>query len=296
MSRILLILLLVLSLVVGSFWAGAAGWGPIIVTPEYQFKVPMLFGGPWRGVIDKPGITWRIPLVEEVLEFDKRFQYLNVPPAEMIIAGGERQIIDYYTIWRIDDPLVYLSRFRGNEDEAQNVIAAKLKGLVGAVVAELSLSQLLQRVEIKSKLDKEIQREFGDTGIAIVDVRISRTELPSRALPSAFKQMREERRALSREYRALGDRDARQIRAEAEREARKTLAEARADSERIRGEGDAQAAATYAAAFGKDPEFYAFMRSLEAYRRTMGANTTLVVPPTHEFFRYLEPQRQADAP
>lgn len=292
MSRLLFSLLVLFGVLVGFLWAGNAGWGPVVVTPEYEFKVPMLFQAPWRGVIDEPGMTGRIPLAESVLTFEKRFQYLNVEPAEMIIAGGERQIIDYYTIWRIDNPVQYLERFRGNREAAEAIIRAKLKGLVGAVVAELSFSQLLQRVEIGSKLDDEITRELEGTGVAVVDVRISRTELPSRALPSAFGQMREERRSLSREYRALGDRDARQIRAEAEREARKTLAQARADAERLRGEGDAAAAATYASAFGKDPEFYAFRRSLEAYRRTLGGNTTLVVAPTHEFFRYLEPQRR----
>jgi membrane protease subunit HflC len=162
--------------------------------------------------------------------------------------------------------------------------------LVGDAIGNLSMTELLSRAETLELLDAKATAELASNGVRIVDVRINRTELPLKAEAATFEQMREQRRAISREKRAIGDREARELRAKAEREARELVATASSEAVVIRGEGDAQAARIYAEAYGKDPEFFAFVRSLEAYRKTLGDKTTIVVPPDHEFFRYLDPK------
>jgi len=224
-----------------------------------------------------------------VKTFDKRLQYLNAKPVEMVIAKGDRLIIDYYAIWRIDSALDYLMSFPEGMQSAEQRIQRAINGKVGARIGTLELSQLLERAEVLDQLDEESSEEMAGTGVMVVDVRLNRTEIPKNAEPAAFAQMREQRRALAREYRVDGEREARTARAEAERTARTTIAEARSEAEVIRGEGDAESAHTYAQAYGKDPEFYAFVRSLEAYRKTLGERTTMVLAPDHEFFRFLDP-------
>jgi membrane protease subunit HflC len=141
-----------------------------------------------------------------------------------------------------------------------------------------------------ASLDDASEAALGETGIDVVDVRLNRIELPRAAEPAAYEQMREQRRAISRELRVVGERRAREIRANAEREAELTLAQARSKAEITRGEGDAESARIYADAYNADPEFYSFVRSLEVYRATLKGSTTMVLPPDHEFFRYLDPR------
>ncbi len=139
-------------------------------------------------------------------------------------------------------------------------------------------------------LGQQVTEELSATGVEVVDVRLNRTELPRNAEPAAYAQMREQRKAISRQHRAVGEREARKIRAKAEGDARRVRAAARSAAEATRGEGDAGSARIYAEAYGKDAEFYAFWRSLQAYRTTIGERTTMVTSPDHEFFRFLQPE------
>ncbi|MBW2275559.1 MAG: protease modulator HflC [Deltaproteobacteria bacterium] len=289
MRRLLLPLLLVVSLLVGLVWAGEYDRGPLVITKENQFKVIVGLGGP-KAVLVEPGwdpTAWRIPLVDVVHVFDSRLQYLNARPVQMVIANNENLIVDYYAVWRITDPLDFLKGFPNGIPGAESRIQEIVNSLVGSKIGRLSLAQLLERVEVLDTLAGEASERLGSDGVEVVDVRLNRTELPSSAVPAAYAQMREQRRALSREHRAQGDRQAREIRAEAEKLAVTTLAGARANAQRTRGAGDAQSTRIYAKAYGKDPEFYSFVRTLQAYEKTVGEGTTLVVRPDHEFFRYL---------
>ncbi len=288
MRRLPFALLLVIASVVALVWAGQFGMGPVIVTPEYESKIVLRFGSPVK-ILTEPGLAFRVPLLDEVLTFDKRLQYLNAQPVEMLIARGEKLIIDFYAVWRITDPLAFRRAFPSGMPQAASRIQETVNALVGAKVGGLELVQLLQRAEDLQTLDEEGSARLADSGVEIVDVRINRTEIPPNAEPAAYQQMREQRRALARDARVKGEREARRIRAESEREARTTRARARAWSETTRGEGDAEAARIYADAYSQDPEFYAFVRSLEAYRATIGPRTTMVLPPDHEFFRFLQP-------
>ena len=289
MRRLLLPVLIVVSILVGLVWAAEYGRGPLVITKEHEFKVIVGLGGP-KAVLTEPGwdpTAWRIPLIDVVHVFDSRLQYLNARPVQVVIANNENLIIDYYAVWHITDPLAFLKGFPLGISSAESRIQEIVNSLVGSKIGRLSLAQLLERVEVLDALGAEASERLSADGVEVVDVRLNRTELPPSAVPAAFAQMREQRNALSREHRAQGERQAREIRAEAEKLAATTLARARADSERTRGEGDAESTRIYAEAYGQDPEFYSFVRSLQAYEKTIGEGTTLVVSPDHEFFRYL---------
>jgi membrane protease subunit HflC len=224
-----------------------------------------------------------------MVTIDKRLQFLDAEPVEMQIEN-ERLAVDYYAIWRVIDPLLFRRSFPQGAPGAERLIQRQLKSVVGATVGRLSLKELLARAMLVDELDEAVSANMASKGIEIIDVRINRTELPMEAKTAAYDQMREQRRAISREYRARGEREAREIQARADREARTLVAEARSKAEITRGQGDAEATQIYASAHGADPEFYSFIRSLQAYRETLNVNTTLILSPDHAFLRYLDPQ------
>ena len=293
--RLFFALLVLLAAVAGALWAGHFGYGPIVIVNQWEYKIPLLLGSPWREPIGEPGITFRWPLIETMVTIDKRLKYLDARPAEVPIES-EVMIVDYFAVWRVSDPLAFRRSFPGLDRDAKTVIQRRLQSEVGAKISKMPLEQLLGRSQVLTALSEEVGKSMSARGVEIVDVRINRTELPERAEEAAYEQMREQRRAISRELRARGQREAREVRAKADREALTLLAQARSQSEIVRGEGDAQAAAIYAQAYQKDPDFYAFLRSLEAYRQTLGPKSTLVLPPDHTFFRYLDPDRMRRDP
>ena len=288
MSRLLFPLLVIAGICVGLLWAGSFGVGPVIVVREDQVLIVLRFGEVVK-VLDEPGPSWRLPLIDSVITYDARLQYLSAEPVEKLAMGGEKLIIDFYAVWKLSDAHAFRRSYPRGFSEAQRRIHETVNSLVGAKIGGLTRAQLLARSEVISRLDEEADAELASTGVDIVDVRLNRIELPRAAEPAAYRQMREQRRATSRELRAVGERRAREIRAKADREARLTLAAARGQAELTRGQGDADSARVYAQAYNKDPEFYAFVRSLEAYRATLKGRTTMVLRPDHEFFRFLDP-------
>ena len=277
------------AIAVGSLWAAQFDQGFLVINREYQYRIILRLGrpiaemteaGPYRGI--------RIPFIDEVQVFDKRLQYLNAAANEIEIKNNERLIVDYFVVWQIESPLDFRRSFPGGIDSAGELIQQRAGSLVGAAIGNLSMTELLGRSRVLEDLSKDATEQLKAEGVRVVDVRINRTELPLKSENATFEQMREQRRAISREKRAIGQREAREVRARADRQARELLASARADAQVLRGEGDAESARIYAGAYNKDVEFYAFVRSLEAYRKALGDKTTLVVPPDHEFFRYLD--------
>ncbi|MCH2186598.1 protease modulator HflC [Myxococcota bacterium] len=283
-------LLVALACAAGVLWAGHFGYGPVVIVNQWEYKIPLLLGTPWREPIREPGIVFRWPLIETMVTIDKRLKYLDARPAEVPIES-EVMIVDYFAVWRVSDPLQFRRSFPGLERDASTVIQRRLQSEVGAKISKMPLEELLGRSQVLTALSDEVSQSMSAKGIEILDVRINRTELPERAEQSAYEQMREQRHAKSRELRARGEREAREIRAKADREARTLVAQARSKAEVVQGEGDGKASAIYAQAYQKDPDFYAFLRSLEAYRETLRTYSTLVAPPDHSFFRYLDPDR-----
>lgn len=274
---------LLLALSIASLWAGNYGLGPVIVTQEWQYNIVLRLGTPVR-VIEEPGVSFRLPIVESVLMRDKRLQYLGVEPSEMIV-GNETLLVDYFAVWKITDPLAFSRRYQ-NVNAAQRVIRARLQSRVSDKISSLPLDQILARADVLGDIAVDATEALGQTGVAVIDLRISRTDIPKQNEEATFNQMREQRLAIAREHRARGEREAREIRAKAEREARTLLAQASSQAEITRGEGDAEAAGIYAASYSADPEFFAFVRSLQAYRATIDEDTTLVLSPEHDFFDY----------
>jgi membrane protease subunit HflC len=290
MRRILIPVLLIIAIFVGLTWAAEYGYPPLVITKENEFKVIVGVFGP-RAEITEPGwdpLVWNIPIFDDVYVFDRRLQYLNAKPVQVLIANNEKLIVDYYVLWKVTQPLNFLQNFPKGISTAESRIQEVVKSLVGSRIGGLQLSQLLKRAEILTRLDEDSNERLAGTGVEVVDVRLNRTELPPNAVPAAYAQMREQRTALAREHRAQGERQAREIRANADREAVSTLAKSRSKASRVRGEGDANSTRIFGLAHNKDPEFYGFIRSLEAYRKTMGPAMTLVVSPDHEFYRYLD--------
>jgi membrane protease subunit HflC len=278
----------VAAVTLGLLWSHAYPWSPFVIATEAEHKLVINRFGEVSAVLSEPGLALRIPFFDTVRSYDRRLQYLNAEPVEIQIARSDKLIIDYYVLWAIRDPLAFLRSFPQGMAKAEDRLQEAVNGLVGARIGGLELEQLLERVDAIESIGEEMDREFAEAGLRVIDVRINRTELPRKAESAVYEQMREQRRALAREYRVKGERSAREVRAEAKRTARTLLAEAYAFSEVTRGEGDAVAARIYSDAYGRDPDFYDFVRSLEAYRKTLGRGTTLVVPPDHEFFRFLQ--------
>ena len=288
--RVFFVVVVLAALVVGMIWTAQFDRGPLVINREDQYRIVLRLGKPIKEMVEA-GWTWRIPLLDDVQVFDRRLQYLNAAATEIEIGENERLIVDYYVIWQILAPLEFRRSFPGGLREASDRIQQRVGSLVGASIGNLTMQELLSRAEVLEALDTRASEELESNGVRVVDVRVNRTELPLKAEAATFDQMREQRRAISREKRAIGQRAARELRAKAEREAIEIVASARSRAEILRGEGDAEAARIYAQAYGKDAEFYGFVRSLEAYRKTLGERTTLVVPPDHEFFRFLDPTR-----
>jgi membrane protease subunit HflC len=289
MRRVLFGLLVVLAFGAALVWAGSLGIGPVLITREGEQKIVLFFGSPVR-VQAKPGVWWRLPLLTEVRVFDGRYLYLNTPSSEVPTRDQERIVVDNYVVWRIGDPLRFYASFPGGMSQAEDRINEVVRSNVREVIGRHTITEVLTdaRVAIVEGITRQADEDLGEGGIVVRDVRINRTELPEGTIVNLYARMRTERERLARKYRAEGAEEGRRIRADADREAQVTVAEARRDAEMLRGEGDARAAGVYAQAYGADPEFYGFVRSLEAYRKTLGEGTTLVLPPSSEFFRIFE--------
>ena len=291
--RFLFLPIVLVALIVATLWAAQIDQGPLVINQADEYRLVLRLGKPIAELTEAglPGMYYpRIPFLDEVQVFDKKIQYLNAAATEIEIAENERLIVDYFVLWQIESPLDFRRSFPKGSAEAKKRIQRTVGSLVGNAVGTLTMAELLARAETLDDLDERATEELKSNGVRVVDVRINRTELPLPAESATFEQMREQRRAISRQKRAVGEREAREIRAKADREAREMLAQAHADSEVLRGEGDAEAARIYAVAYSRNPEFYAFVRSLEAYRKTLGEKTTLIVPPDHEFFKFLDPK------
>jgi len=288
-SRLLFALLLVAAVLAGLLKLGELGIGPVVITPENEQKIILQLGKP-RGGATSPGITLRWPLIEEVKVFDRRWLHLSSAPKDIQTLDRERLVVDNYVIWRIADPLLFLKSYPTGMEEAKRQIDQKVKAKVREVIGQRKLMQVLRdsRQEIMDEITAKSDAELQRFGIQVGDVRINRTELPARTEKNVFARMRAERERLALKQRAEGDEDARRLRAEADREARVTIAKAHGQAEVERGKGDAEAARIYAAAYGQDAEFYGFVRSLEAYRKTLAKGTTMVLPPSHPFFEVFQ--------
>jgi len=239
-------------------------------------------------VVTKPGLNTKLPFIQSVQMFDDRVLEYDAEPAEIITKDKKTMAVDNYARWRIIDPKKFLEAVR-NEFNAQarldDIIYSELRVELGKHdLAEVISSK---RVSIMDIVTKSSNEKAADYGIEVVDVRMKRADLPAENKQAIFNRMKTEREREAKRYRSEGREEALKIRADTDKEKVIILADAYQTAEKTRGEGDAKAIETYANAFGKDPEFFSFLRSLEAYRKSISENTTLVLPADSEFFKYM---------
>jgi membrane protease subunit HflC len=287
-KRTLIVVFVVLALVTGFVAAGNLGIGPVVITREGTQQIILRFGE----VINEtePGWSWRVPLLDEVKTYERRLLYLNTEEDVIQTKDQERIVVDNYAMWKIDDLTAFISSFPRGMRQAEKQMDRVVRAGVREIVARNTLTEVLtdRRSEVMEAIRKRVADSFSGTGIAIHDVRINRTELPPAIEKNVHARMKTDRDRLARKYRAEGEEQARKIRAAADRDATVIVANARGEAQVTRGAGDAESTRIYAAAYGKAPEFYAFVRSLEAYRKTIGEGTTLVLSPESEFFEFLD--------
>ncbi|MBE2259223.1 MAG: protease modulator HflC [Candidatus Accumulibacter sp.] len=266
--------------------------GATIFTVDQRQHAIVFQLGEVRSVIEEPGLYFKWPMIQNVRYFDKRILTLDSADPERFITSEKTNVlVDSFTKWRIIDPKLYYISVAGDESRAKT----RLSQTVNAGLREEFGKRTVHDV-VSGERDQlmELMREKADLdarkiGVQIVDVRVKRVELPNDVSESVYRRMDAERKRVANELRSQGAAEAEKIRADADKQREVIVAEAYRDAQKLKGEGDARAAATYAQAFEKNPEFYAFYRSLEAYRNSFnGKNDVIVVEPNSDFFKYMK--------
>ena len=257
---------------------------------DQRDKALVLQFGQIKQVIEQPGLNFKIPFIQEVLFYDSRILGVTTDPAEFTLGDSKRLVVDAFARWRITD----LPKFRravgagGIEAARANlskIINPEIRDVLGEVTLGIVLSE--DRLGLMTKIRDNARIKAASLGIDVIDVRLTRTDLPKQNLEATFARMQAERQREATDEVARGNEAAQTIRAEADRKAIETKSEANKQAEIIRGQADAKRIAIYATAYGKDPEFFAFTRSLTAYVTALaGSTTTMVLSPTSDFFRY----------
>jgi membrane protease subunit HflC len=244
-------------------------------------------GEPVRVVTD-PGLHVKVPLIDNVISIDRRILDLENPAQEIIASDQKRLVVDAFARYRINSPLRFYQSV-GSIDGANARLQTLLNSALRRVLGESSFIQVVrdQRDELMRRIQEQLDREATAFGIQVVDVRIRRADLPEQNSQAVYQRMQTERQREAAEFRATGTQRAQEIRARADREVTVMIAEATAKSEQIRGEGDSERNRIFAEAFNRDPDFFAFYRSMQAYEASIQkGDTRMLLKPDSEFFRY----------
>lgn len=265
------------------------GFNSLFVVREGETALVLQFGRIVR-TGDQPGLHAKLPFVQQVMTFDNRILTLEAPPERYFTSEKKSVNVDFYVKWRIADNAAYYRATAGDELQAAARLTPLVKDALRFEFNGRTLQELVSagRKDITERVRKQTdQAASKNLGITVVDVRIKRIDLPDEVSESVYKRMRAERAQLANELRFTGQQAAETIKADADRQAQVIKAEADRDAAKVRGEGDAQAAAIYAQAYGQDPEFFAFYRSLAAYRKSFqDGKGVLVLRPDSEFLKY----------
>ena len=265
-------------------------WSSLFVINERERAVQLRFGQMVKSDIPS-GLHFKFPFMDNVRVFDARLQNLEVPSERFLTLEQKAVIVDSYIKWRIDDVGRFYRATAGDLFRANTLLSQRAESRMRNKFGALTLNEVVSGQ--RDRLMKDITNELnsvarGELGVTVVDVRVKRIDLPPQVSDSVFERMSSEREKEAQEYRSKGLEMAEGIRANADREQRIILANAYRDAEMIRGDGDAKAADIYARAYRQDPEFYAFLRSLEAYRKSFNSSgDILLLEPDNDFFNYL---------
>ncbi|MGB0694574.1 MAG: protease modulator HflC [Rhodospirillaceae bacterium] len=278
-------LILGLIVIVGGF----VMYNALFIVQQTEQALVLQFGE-YRRMEQDPGLKIKVPFIQNVIFYDKRVLQAD-PPAEQLILGDQKRlVVDTFTRFRIDDPLRFYQAVN-NEFQARSRLSDIIISALRRVLGNVTLAKLLSedRDDIMRQISARVDLEAENLGIDVIDVRIRRADLPAETSQAIYNRITSEREREAREFRARGAEEAQRIRSAADRERTVLVAEAENEAQQIRGEGDALAVRIYAESFGADPEFFAFYRSMEAYRNSMNSgDTTMVLSPDSDFFQFFK--------
>ena len=244
-----------------------------------------------------PGMHWKIPFIDTARLFDARLQTLDIQETTIVTVEKKHVIVDLFVKWRIRDFSTFFTSTRGDYARAQKLLQEKIIDGVRAEFGRRTIREVVsgERQEVIDKLREEAQKSAQVLGVEVVDARVKRIDLPPEVSSNVFDRMRSERQRVAAEHRALGRSKGETIRAKADAKVTIILANAQQEADRTRGEGDALASRIYAQSYKKDPEFYRFTRSLEAYKETFkDKNDVMLLQPDSDFFSYMKGTDKTD--
>ncbi len=257
------------------------------IVDQTESALVLQLGQP-RRQISQPGLWFKRPFIEDVVIYDKRVLDFEPPPEEVIVSDQKRVVVDSYSRYKITDPLLFYQTV-GSEAGVRTRLASIVSGSLRRVLGNVTLSDLLseKRAQIMIQIRDEVGAQAKEFGVEVVDVRLRRADLPEENSQAIYARMVSERQQQASQYRGEGAEAAQTVRATAERDRTVILADAQRDAQRVRGDGDAQAIKIYADAYNQDKSFFAFYRSLQAYRDAFNnKNTSFVLSPDNNFFRF----------
>lgn len=281
-----------LSYVIAALIALAILMSTLFVVDQRQYAIVFALGEV-KEVIKEPGLHFKLPPpFQNVMFLDKRILTLDTPEPDRFITAEKKNIlVDAFVKWRIVDPRLYFVSFGGDERRAQDRMAQIIKAALNEEITKRTVREVIsgERGKVMDAIRNKVAAEAKQIGAQIVDVRLKRVDYVEQINNSVYERMKSERARVANELRSTGAAESEKIRADAERQRTVILADAYRQAESIRGEGDAKAARIYADAFGKNPEFYRFMRSLEAYKESFKTRSdVLLIDPNSEFLRYFK--------
>jgi membrane protease subunit HflC len=248
--------------------------------------------GQIKEVHSDPGLKFKIPLIQNVVYLDRRILSIDTPQADRVQTSEKKNLlVDSFVKWRISDPRRYYVSFQGLERAAEDRINSLVRDAMNRAINRRTVNEVTSRERDRAmeEIKVSVQERVQDIGVEIVDVRLKRVEFVPEINEDVFRRMQSERKRVATEQRSIGSAEGEKIRADADRQREVLLSEAYRDAEKIKGEGDARASAIYAQAFGQNPEFFTFYRSLEAYRASFrNRSDVMVIDPSSDFLKYLK--------
>ena len=272
------------------------GWMALF-TVDMREQALILQFGEFKRQVTQPGLYARIPFVQEVRRFDRRLLDFDAPAEEVIASDQKRMVVDAFARYLIVEPLKYYQTV-GDERMLRPRLAAIINSNIRRVLGQVPLQSAISadRSELMRQITGSTREEAAAFGIEVADVRIKRADLPTANSEAVFRRMQTEREQEAAELRAKGNQESLTIRAEADRERVVIMADAERDSQILRGEGEATSNRIFAEAFGRDPDFFAFYRTMQAYQEIGGAGATMVMSPESDFYRYFVDTRGGESP
>ncbi|WP_125560757.1 protease modulator HflC [Pseudoalteromonas rubra] len=285
--------------VVGLIIAAFLAFSSVFVVTEGQRAIVLLFSKVQKdsqdnAVVYEPGLHLKVPFFSQVRRIDARIQTLDGAPDRFVTSEKKDLIVDSFVKWRVNDFSAYYLRARGDKQYAETLLKQKVNNGLRTNFGSRTIKEIVsgERSELMEEALVQASESAQELGIEVLDVRVKQINLPNEVSNSIFQRMRAERTAVAKEHRSEGQEKAEIIRAEVDRRVTVMLADAERNARAVRGQGDAQAAKIYADAYNKDPEFFGFVRSLEAYKNTFTSKgDVMVLSPDSEFFDYMKAKK-----